>query len=129
MMRKLILRNRQSPGDIVMLTAAVRDLDLAYPGQFLTDVRTPCPQIWEHNPFLTRLDEHDPEVETIDCRYPLIHKSNQLPCHFVQGFIEFLNDALGLSIRVRALKGEVYLSVREKSWMSQVQEVTGKPSD
>ena len=29
---KLILRNFQSPGDIVMLTAAVRDLHRAYPG-------------------------------------------------------------------------------------------------
>ena len=38
---KLILRNSQSPGDIVMLTAAVRDLHACRPGQFLTDVRTP----------------------------------------------------------------------------------------
>ena len=37
--RKIILRNRQSPGDIVVLSAAVRDLHLTYPGQFLTDVR------------------------------------------------------------------------------------------
>ena len=29
--RKLVLRNFQSPGDIVMLTAAVRDLHRAYP--------------------------------------------------------------------------------------------------
>src|ERR1700736_1540911 len=41
-MRRLILRNSLSPGDIVMLTAAVRDLHLSYPGQFLTDTRTPC---------------------------------------------------------------------------------------
>jgi hypothetical protein len=42
-MRKLILRNFQSPGDILMLTAAVRDLHRAHPGEFLTDVRTSCP--------------------------------------------------------------------------------------
>ena len=42
-MRKLILRNFQSPGDIVMLTAAVRDLHRAHPGEFLTDVRTSFP--------------------------------------------------------------------------------------
>lgn len=42
-MRKLILRNFQSPGDIVMLTAAVRDLHRTYPGEFITDVRTPFP--------------------------------------------------------------------------------------
>ena len=33
-MKKLILKNSFSPGDIVMLTAAVRDLHLGYPDQF-----------------------------------------------------------------------------------------------
>ena len=56
-MRRLILRNFQSPGDIVMLTAAVRDLHLTYPDQFVTDVRTPCPELWEHNPYLTPIAE------------------------------------------------------------------------
>jgi hypothetical protein len=36
--RRLILRNYQSPGDILMLTAAVRDLHACYPGRFLTDL-------------------------------------------------------------------------------------------
>ncbi|MFT5466117.1 MAG: ADP-heptose:LPS heptosyltransferase [Verrucomicrobiales bacterium] len=61
--KKLILRNHQSPGDIVMLTAAVRDLHAHYPGQFLTDVRTPCPALWEHNPYLTPIADDDPEAE------------------------------------------------------------------
>ena len=39
-MRRLILRSFQSPGDIVMLTAAVRDLHRANPTAFQTDVRT-----------------------------------------------------------------------------------------
>ena len=52
MIMKLILLNFQSPGDIVMLTAAVRDLHQCCPGQFLTDVRTPCPSLWENNPHL-----------------------------------------------------------------------------
>lgn len=36
--RQLVLRNHQSPGDVLMLTAAVRDLHLCYPGLFKTDV-------------------------------------------------------------------------------------------
>ena len=58
-MRKLILRNFQSPGDILMLTAAVRDLHRCHPGEFLTDVRTSCPELWHHNPHLTPLSEDD----------------------------------------------------------------------
>jgi len=37
-MRKLILRNHQSLGDIVVLTLVLALLHKAYPGQFLTDV-------------------------------------------------------------------------------------------
>src|SRR5438105_12580189 len=95
--RKIILTNFQSPGDIVMLTAAVRDLHLCYPGEFQTDVRTPCPHIWENNPYLTPLRPCQPGVETIDCKYPLIHRSNQEPWHFLHAFIDYLNQRLGVS--------------------------------
>ncbi len=49
-MRRLVLRSFQSPGDILMLTAAVRDLHAACPGRFQTDVRTSADAIWENNP-------------------------------------------------------------------------------
>src|ERR1700733_13220877 len=114
-MREVILTNFQSPGDIVMLTAAIRDLHLSYPGEFRTDVRSPCPPIWENNPYLTGLTG----VQTIDCQYPLIHSSNQEPWHFLHAFIDFLNRRLGLSIRPTAFKGDIHLSNVEKSWMSQ----------
>jgi hypothetical protein len=74
--KKLILRNFQSPGDIVMLTAAARDLHANYPGEFITDVRTSCLDLWLHNPHITTLNEGDNDVNIIDCHYPLIHKSN-----------------------------------------------------
>jgi ADP-heptose:LPS heptosyltransferase len=113
-MRRLILRNFQSPGDIVMLTAAVRDLHRAYPGEFVTDVRTPCPDLWRNNPYLTPLDEAERGVETIDCHYPLIHESNQAPWHFLHGFIDFLNTKLSLAIRPTTFRGDVHLSEDEK---------------
>jgi hypothetical protein len=40
-----------------MLTAAVRDLHLAAPGQFRTDVHTSAADLWLHNPHLTSLHE------------------------------------------------------------------------
>ena len=104
-MQKLILRNFQSPGDIVMLTAAVRDLHNCYPGRFETDVRTSCPALWENNPHLVPLNEDDPDVEVVDCHYPLIHQSNHTPYHFLHGFIHYLNDKLGLRIEPGRLQG------------------------
>lgn len=122
-MKRLILRNFQSPGDIVMLTAAVRDLHLAYPGKFLTDVRTPCPALWENNPHITPLAERDAGVEVIDCHYPLIHSSNRAPYHFLHGFTEYLNERLGLAIKPTLFRGDIHLAAREKAWMSQVEEI------
>ena len=124
--RKLILRNGQSPGDIVMMTAMVRDLHLSHPGKFLTDVRTPCPAIWEHNPYITRILDTDPAAEIINCEYPLIHTSNQNIYHFVSGFRGDLQQKLHLPIQPTVLKGDIHLSENEKQWVSQVQEYTGE---
>lgn len=54
MPRNLILQCRLSPGDVLTLTAAVESLHATYPGQYVTDVRTPTPAIWEYNPRITR---------------------------------------------------------------------------
>jgi hypothetical protein len=107
-----------------MLTAAVRDLHVRYPGRFVTDARTACPDLWENNPWITSLPEDDPEVEQIDCSYPLINRCNRTPYHCLHGFIEFLNQRLGLEIKPTAFKGDIHLSEREKVWYSQVHEVT-----
>jgi len=125
-MRDLILRNFQSPGDIVMLTAAVRDLHRCHPGEFRTDVRTSCPALWEHNPWLTPLREEDPGVEVVDCHYPLIHRSNETPYHFLHGFVEYLNERLGLRIRPTAYRGDIHLSDAERAWFRTVETTAGE---
>lgn len=123
-MRKLILRNGYSPGDIVMMTAAVRDLHRTYPGRFQTDVRTACPELWEHNPYLTPLRDDDPAVETMACRYALINQCNQRPYHCLHALIEHLNARLRLNVKPTEYKGDIHLSDLEKSWYSQVHEWT-----
>ena len=123
-MRKLLLRCALSPGDIVMLTAAVRDLHQCYPGEFATDVRTSCPEFWEHNPYLTALAEGDPDVTKLDCTYPLIDRCNQAPYHCLHGFVEFLNGQLGLQIKPTRFGGDLHLSRPETAWVSQIQELT-----
>jgi ADP-heptose:LPS heptosyltransferase len=123
-MQRLVLKSFYSPGDIVMLTAAVRDLHRRYPRQFRTDVRTLCPEIWENNPFITALDEHAKNVRLIECSYPLINRSNDSPYHCLHGYIDFLNAQLGLAIQPTEFRGDIHISDLEKSWYSQVYEVT-----
>jgi ADP-heptose:LPS heptosyltransferase len=125
-MQKLILVNHQSPGDVVMLTAAVRDLHRCHPNQFLTDVHTGSPELWENNPHLTEMDIDDPEARVLECHYPLVHFANERPVHFVHGFIDYLNDQLGLSITPTLLAGDIHLSEEEKASPSPVEETTGR---
>ena len=120
--RKIILICELSPGDVVMLTAAVRDLHLAHPGKFAVDVRTTAGQLWENNPFITPLSDNEPDVQKLEMHYPIIHQSNSRPYHFIHGYIQYLEDQLQLRIPVTAFKGDIHLAPIEKDWMSQVEE-------
>ncbi len=124
-MEKWIFKNSLSPGDIVVLTAAIRDLHRAYPGRFLTDVRTPFPQIWENNPYLTPLEEGASDVQSMQCHYPLIHRSNQTPYHFLHAYIEYLNDQLDLRVKPTAFKGDIHLSETEKTRLPLICQILG----
>ncbi len=124
--RKVILKSPYAVGDIVLLTAVVRDLHQAYPGEFVTDVRTSFPAIWEHNPYLTPLRENDPEVEIIRSGLPTVYHSNQVPFHCLSGFIDDINHSLGISIRPTAFKGDIHLSEEEKSWPGPMADLAGE---
>src|SRR5690606_11064954 len=64
----------------------------------------------------------------IDCEYPLIHRSNQEPNHFLHAFPAFLCGKLGLRIPVTAFRGGMHISDAEKGWMSRVEEIKGEGS-
>ena len=119
--RKIIFKNFQSPGDILMLSAAVRDLKLSYP-DFSIDVRTPCPAIWENNPYLTPLEETDKDVETYAVGYPIIHESNEGAYHFIHGFRLDIENKLNLKIKATKFWGDIHFSDEELSWISMVHE-------
>jgi len=119
--KKVLFRNHQGPGDIVMLTAAIRDLHLNFPGKFITDIRTSFMHIWEGNPYVewakgSPLDEKDPEVKAYDLGYPLIHQSNQGPYHFSEAFTEEIEDILNIRIKRRIGKGDIHIRKEEDVW-------------
>lgn len=120
-----IFENWLSAGDVVMLTAAVRDLHRAYPGRFRTDVRGSAAELWAYNPYLTPLDRSSRRVHSLVCHYPLIHRCNTAPYHFIHGFVEYLNDQLGLDIKPTEFKGDIYLSEEEKERPGPVEAVLG----
>ena len=131
---KLLLINRLSPGDILVMTNAIRDLHLAYPNTKI-DVRTPCPAIFNNNPHITKLQYNEAEycnintwfasnqgktkmlgdIMCVDMQYPLIHSSGARGAHFAEGHREFLEDTLKVKIPQTKIRPELYLTAIEKS--------------
>ncbi|MHA1469270.1 MAG: glycosyltransferase family 9 protein [Candidatus Asgardarchaeia archaeon] len=120
--RKILLINELCPGDLLMLTAAIRDLKICHP-EISVEVKTVCPAIWENNPDITQFEKDDPEVEEFKIGYPLIHSSNNGQYHFIHGFRKDIEDKLGITITPTKFKGAIYLSEEEKSWLSQIEEM------
>jgi len=117
-----------------MLSAAIRDLYLAHGDKYEINVDTSCGQIWENNPYLTlfnyeRLNDNlvvsndGSEIREIHCKYPLIHRSNTSPYHFIHGFRIFLEDTLEEKIPATDFCGDIHISELEKSWMSAAEEI------
>ncbi len=118
---KVLFTNFQAPGDIVMLTAAIRDLHLNHPGKYITDVKTSSQHIWEGNPYIEwakgkPLNESDPDVKTFKLGYPLIHQSNQGPYHFSEAFTEEIEYFLNIRIKERICKGDIHIRPEEDMW-------------
>lgn len=124
-MEKIILKSFLSPGDILTLTAAVRDLHKNYPNRFLTDTRTSCAALWENNPYITRIEEDDPEARIINAEYPLIHKSSKRCDHFINGYLDNLNHSLAIRSELTEFKGDIHLSADERERPGPIEQLTG----
>jgi len=122
--QKLFLTTKKPycPGDVLTMTAAVRDLHWNYPGQYITDVQTAFPALWEHNPYVTSLEHNDPEVKRCVLDFPLINECNSSPYHMIHGFAQNLEKQLGVKIPLKKFQGDIHLSDEEKGWLPQVEE-------
>jgi len=115
-----------------------------HPNRYATAVRTSCEQVWENNRYIVPVDQlmahkeevriegDDPtqvQVPAVKLEYPLIHKSNQGPYHFTEGYTDYIEQILDVRIRDRLMRGHIEISEQEKSWISQVHEITGEDNN
>ena len=120
--RMIVISNHQAPGDVLMLTAAVRDLHRAHSRSFALAADTSCGALWEHNPYIEVLNSHTQQNAClIQCHYPLVHRSNQIPYHFLHGFIQYLEQQLQVRIPLTEFKGDIHLSEEERQVPSLVE--------
>jgi ADP-heptose:LPS heptosyltransferase len=124
--KKIILRNGLSPGDTVMLTAAVRELATRFPGKFEIGVETPSPQLWQNNPHVTggvfvcgkKKRTYPADVEVIHVDYPLIQRSDREPWHFLHAMMQTVSEKLklpGPPLYPTKFGGDIHLSDAERN--------------
>ena len=112
--RKIILKTHLSPGDLCTLTAAIESLHATYPGQFLTDVRTSCDDLFKYNPRITKLT--DAEAETIEMHYTdMVNCSDTVPNTFLRGYCYDLGKKLGLPLELTTNRPQIYLATDEQA--------------
>ena len=109
--RKIILHHALDTGDCVMMTGAIRDLHIAFPEQYITDVRTRFPDLWLHNPYITALTEF--EGEHLEIGYPLIQSPGMLT--FGDAFRLDLADKLKVTIPWISSCPDIHLTDAEKA--------------
>jgi len=83
--RKILFVNYDSLTDALLLTAAVRDLQIFSFGTYQVDVHTLGMPIWDHNPHLTRLDWRsvpwDGESDLASNEYGFAERQTKIICY------------------------------------------------
>lgn len=119
MPESICIKNTQSPGDHVVLSAALRDISLCYPGVFQFNVSTPEPDVWRHNPWVKFGEKRG--IKKIVAKYSSpgnpyrIHQSNQNKVHFMWSFLADLNIMLGTNAILTDFRPALYLTEEEKA--------------
>ena len=106
----ILVRNNLALGDYVVLTAALRDIQLAHPGRFSLSMAIPNEEITVANPYLRQ----QMRGRLVKAEYPLIKQSNQNRWHFIWGFIDDLNNKLGTRAVLTDFRPALFLTEEEK---------------
>jgi ADP-heptose:LPS heptosyltransferase len=118
-MQDLLLKHRYALGDTVLMTALVRDLSLAYPGQYKIWVQTNWGRVWDNNPRVsiytstTKLQAN--RVIELEYQRGIDASQNRGDLsHFISWYHKDLASKLGVHVPVTEPKGEIFLTEEEK---------------
>lgn len=115
-MRNILIKCKYSPGDLLMLSVAIRDLHLNYPNEFKTEVFSYYPEVFYNNRFITKLSDKDKPLLTIDLDYgSYLRELRDKDYHFSDCFIKMFNDIFDLKIKKFYSNPCIHLTDEEKN--------------
>ena len=104
MSRKIVFAHGRAPGDVLMLSAGIRDFHALFPSIAL-NVETKFPELFFNNPHIdATVKRGGPGVEFYRVGYPVIQGCNEGNVHFTMAFllnmisIADAHESLGMSI-------------------------------
>jgi ADP-heptose:LPS heptosyltransferase len=123
--KQFVLRHRRAPGDIIMLTALVRDIKAAYPEAIL-DLDSTCKELWDNNPHISKIplwnhNTKDPKITVpgtrfVNCHYGQgIKEQKRETIHFVRYFHRDFTLKTGLQLPLTRPYGDIHLSAHERN--------------
>ena len=113
---RILLECKLPPGDVLTLTAAVRDLHRAHPGRFAVNVRTAFPDIWKNSPYIDYgVTESNITRPVLNMQYKatLDRARKTHDTHFINGYREDLEKHLNLRIPLTEKKPDVHFTGQE----------------
>lgn len=113
----IIFKQWQAPGDLLMLTCAIRDLHKMYPTRFRTDVFCCYPEVFFNNPYITYFNKTDGRVPIINLEYAKARdKLAPLGYHFSSVFHYLFNELFpNLKLMKTSMRPDIYLTRNEMS--------------
>ena len=102
----------------------MRDIHLTYPGEFETDFHTTVTPVWDNNPYVTKLWDHNakspkikqPGTQMITCQYGRgIREQNHETIHFCAYFHRDFEKQTGIKVPLHRPHGDIHLSEHEKT--------------
>jgi len=120
---RLIIRHRWALGDTVLLTALVRDIHRAYPGEYEIKVDTNFSNVWWNNPNVSQFEEAGlPRPTKIEVQwgeamrtssYAKIGNRKEMR-HILAWYHHDFEKKTGLKVPVTEPKADLYLDAEER---------------
>ncbi len=113
-MEEITLAHTRAAGDIVTMTALVRDIHLTYPGRFAVSVQTTCGDVWANNPYI--VPRPNPPKKLLSLSYgESISRSSRECIHFLTAWHHDFQKKTGLRVPLLHPKPDLHLSEVEKN--------------
>ncbi len=116
--RRFVLSHKRAPGDTIVMTALVRDLALAYPGQFEIAVDTNAAAFWENNPYIVPMRDMKAHsgVRNVRLTYGQgLRDQRQETVHFLAYFHRDFKAQTGIQVPLTLPYPDIHLSPEERA--------------